>query len=47
MKAGAERGWLDEASVVTETLTSIARAGADMTITYHAREALKEGWIEK
>ena len=47
VKAGAERGWLDEASVVTETLTSIARAGADMTITYHAREALKEGWIEK
>jgi porphobilinogen synthase len=47
VKAGAERGWLDEPSVVTETLTSIARAGADMTITYHAREALKEGWIEK
>ncbi len=45
VKAAADRGWLDEASVVNETLTSIARAGANLTITYHAREALREGWI--
>lgn len=47
VKAAAERGWLDEAQVVRETLTSIARAGADMTITYHAREALKNAWIDQ
>jgi porphobilinogen synthase len=46
VKAAAERGWLDEAAVVRETLTSIARAGADMTITYHAREALRGGWLD-
>ena len=45
VKAAADRGWLDEAAVVNETLTSIARAGANLTITYHAREALKKGWI--
>ncbi len=46
VKAAAERGWLDEAAVVRETLTSIARAGADLTITYHAREALRGGWLD-
>ena len=46
MKAAAERGWLDEAAVVAEILTSIARAGADLTITYHAREALRGGWLD-
>lgn len=46
VKAAAERGWLDEAAVVAETLTSIARAGADLTITYHAREALRGGWLD-
>jgi porphobilinogen synthase len=45
VKAAAGRGWLDEGQVVQETLTSIARAGADMTITYHAREALRNGWL--
>jgi len=45
VKAASERGWLDEGAVVHETLTSIARAGADLIITYHAREALREGWI--
>ena len=45
VKAAADRGWLDEGAIVNETLTSIARAGADLTITYHAREALREGWI--
>ena len=46
VKAAAEKGWLDEGAVVYETLTSIARAGADLIITYHAREALREGWIK-
>ena len=46
VKAAADRGWLDEAAVVRETLTSFARAGADLTITYHARDALREGWLD-
>jgi porphobilinogen synthase len=39
IKAAAERGWIDEPRVMMETLTSIRRAGADMIITYYAREA--------
>jgi porphobilinogen synthase len=45
VKAAAERGWVDEAAVVRENLHAFARAGADIIITYHAREALREGWL--
>ena len=45
VKAAAERGWLDEAAVVHENLGAMARAGADLIITYHAREALQQGWL--
>jgi porphobilinogen synthase len=38
VKAAAERGWLDERAVVLETLTGIRRSGADIVITYHAKE---------
>src|ERR671932_2072037 len=41
IKAAAERGWIDEQRVMMETLTSIKRAGADLIITYYAREAVK------
>jgi porphobilinogen synthase len=41
IKAAAERGWIDETRVMLETLTSIRRAGADMIITYYAREAAR------
>ena len=37
--AAAERGWLDARAVATESLTAIVRAGADLVITYFAREA--------
>ena len=37
LKAAAANGWLDERRAVLEALTSIARAGADMTITYYAK----------
>jgi porphobilinogen synthase len=37
--AAAERGWLDESRAMMEALTSIARAGADIIITYWARQA--------
>ncbi|MEO8355845.1 MAG: porphobilinogen synthase, partial [Chloroflexota bacterium] len=36
IKAAAANGWVDEAKVTLETLTSIKRAGADVIITYHA-----------
>jgi porphobilinogen synthase len=43
VKAGAAAGYLDERATVLETLTSIRRAGADIVITYHAKEAAK--WL--
>ncbi|MEW6029002.1 MAG: porphobilinogen synthase [Chloroflexota bacterium] len=39
IKAAAQNGWVDEAKVTLETLTSIKRAGADVIITYHAVDA--------
>jgi len=41
VKAASERGWVDGQCVMMEILTSIKRAGADMTITYHAKDAAK------
>jgi porphobilinogen synthase len=41
LKAAAERGWIDEPRVMMETLTSIRRAGADIIVTYYAREAAR------
>ena len=42
IKAEAEKGWLDGQRVMMEVLTSIKRAGADIIITYFAKEAVKE-----
>ncbi|MEK6280260.1 MAG: porphobilinogen synthase [Acidobacteriota bacterium] len=39
IKAAAQNGWIDEQRVMLETLTSIKRAGADIILTYYAREA--------
>jgi porphobilinogen synthase len=39
VKAAAQNGWLDERRVVLETLTAIRRAGADLILTYHAKDA--------
>jgi porphobilinogen synthase len=41
IKAAAEKGWVNEAQVMLEFLSSIKRAGADIIITYHAREMAK------
>ncbi len=41
IKAAAERGWIDGEKVMLEVLTSIKRAGADVIITYFAKEAAK------
>ena len=42
-KAAAERGWLDEQAVVLEMLTSIRRAGADIILSYYAKDASR--WL--
>jgi len=39
IKAAAEKGWIDEERVMLETLLCIRRAGADLVLTYHARDA--------
>jgi porphobilinogen synthase len=39
LKAAAGNGWLDERKAVLEVLTSIRRAGADLVLTYHAKDA--------
>lgn len=38
VKAAAQNGWIDEKRIIKEILTSIKRAGADVIITYHAKE---------
>ncbi len=43
LKAAALNGWLDERKSVLEALTSIRRAGADLVLTYHAKDAA--GWL--
>ena len=44
VKAAAEMGWMDEKQVALEILTSIKRAGADIILTYWAKQAAK--WLE-
>jgi porphobilinogen synthase len=39
IKAAAQKGWIDEKAVMLETLTSLKRAGADLILTYFAKEA--------
>ena len=41
LKAAAQNGWLDGRSATLELLTGIKRAGADIIITYHAKEAAR------
>ena len=43
VKAAAANGWLDERAVALELLTGIKRAGADMILTYHAKDAAR--WL--
>jgi porphobilinogen synthase len=44
IKAAAAAGYIDERAAVLEALTGIRRAGADIVITYHAKEVA--GWLE-
>jgi porphobilinogen synthase len=45
VKAAAANGWLDERAVVLEVLTGIRRAGADLVVTYHAKDAA--AWLQE
>jgi porphobilinogen synthase len=45
VKAAAAAGYADERAIVLENLLSMRRAGADLIITYHGRDALRKGWI--
>ncbi len=44
VKAAAQQGWLDERQVVMEILTAIKRAGADIILTYHAKDVSR--WLQ-
>ena len=43
VKAAAENGWIDEKQIVLETFTAIKRAGADLIITYFAKDVAR--WL--
>jgi porphobilinogen synthase len=43
VKAAVQQGWLDEQRVALEVLTSIQRAGADIILTYHAKDVAR--WL--
>ena len=45
VKAAAAKGWIDEKRVVLETLTGFKRAGADLILTYHAKDAAR--WLKE
>ncbi|REJ21345.1 MAG: porphobilinogen synthase [Bacillaceae bacterium] len=45
IKAAAENGWIDEKGTVLEMLTSMKRAGADLIITYHAKDVAR--WLDE
>ncbi|MCP4573903.1 MAG: porphobilinogen synthase [bacterium] len=45
VKNAAAAGLVDEANMVRENLLAMRRAGSDLVITYHGREALAKGWI--
>jgi len=45
VKAAAARGWIDEKRVVLETLTGFKRAGADLIVSYHAKDAAR--WLAR
>ena len=44
VKAAAQKGWLDEKRVVLEILTGVQRAGAEIILTYHAKDVAR--WLK-
>ncbi|MFT7298721.1 MAG: porphobilinogen synthase, partial [Sphingobacteriales bacterium] len=45
VKAASQNGWIDEKALVMENMYAFARAGANIIITYHAKEILKNNWL--
>lgn len=45
IKAAAQRGWVDEKAITLELLTGLKRAGADMILTYSAKDAAR--WLKE
>lgn len=45
VKAAAQNGWIDENAIIRENMIAFKRAGADIIITYHAKEALEKGLV--
>lgn len=45
VKAAAQNGWIDEKTIIREIITGIKRAGADLIITYHAKDA--KSWLNQ
>ncbi len=46
VKAAAQNGWINEDAIIRENLIAFKRAGADIIITYHAKEALEMGLLK-
>ena len=46
VKAAAKNGWINEDAIIRENLIAFKRAGADIIITYHAKEALEKGLLK-
>lgn len=46
VKAAAQAGWIDENAIIRENLLAFKRSGADIIITYHAKEALEKGLLK-
>lgn len=46
VKAAAQQGWINEEAIIRENLIAFKRAGADIIITYHAKEALEKGLLK-
>jgi porphobilinogen synthase len=46
VKAAAQQGWINEEAIIRENLIAFKRAGADIIITYHAKEALENGLLK-
>ncbi|MEO5645689.1 MAG: porphobilinogen synthase [Bacteroidia bacterium] len=45
VKSAAAQGYIDEQKIVMENMTAFTRAGADIIITYHARDIAEKGWL--
>jgi porphobilinogen synthase len=45
IKAAAQNGWVDEKAIVMEMMISMKRAGVDMILTYHAKDAAR--WLKE